>query len=173
MDFSQACQKWSKDDDHLRLITQTVGPLPKEVIEEGTTARKFYSGEKLKKLNEGDIQTTSIVKQLVLRKTWLQFSDVQAFSRWLELLLNPDPRARTTAYQSAKHSFLEHGREKRKVENIERSLYKPEGRRSKPSHYLSDSSLSQDITTFDFHDSLSSLQLPSLAAESSKNPSDG
>ena len=118
-DFSQACQKWSKDDDHLRLITQTVGPLPKEVIEEGTTARKFYSGEKLKKLNEGDIQTTSIVKQLVLRKTWLQFSDVQAFSRWLELLLNPDPRARTTAYQSAKHSFLEHGREKRKVENIE------------------------------------------------------
>ena len=103
----------------MRLITQTVGPLPKEVIEEGTTARKFYSGEKLKKLNEGDIQPTSIVKQLVLRKTWLQFSDVQAFSRWLELLLNPDPRARTTAYQSAKHSFLVHEREKRKVENIE------------------------------------------------------
>ena len=61
----------------------------------------------------------------------------------------------------------------RKVENIDRGPYKPEGRRSKPSHYLSDSSLSQDITTFDFHDSLSSLQLPSLAAESSKNPSDG
>ena len=116
---TQACQKWSKDDDHLRLITQTVGPLPKEVIEEGTKARKFYSGEKLKKVNEGDIQTTSIIKQLVLRKTWFQLSDVQAFSSWLELLLAPDPRARATAYQSAKHSFLQQGREKRKKEDVE------------------------------------------------------
>ena len=60
---TQACQKWSKDDDHLRLITQTVGPLPKEVIEEGTKARQFYSGENLKRVNQGDIQTTSIIKQ--------------------------------------------------------------------------------------------------------------
>ena len=115
----QACQKWSKDDDHLRLITQTVGPLPKEVIEEGTKARKFYSGEKLKRVNQGDIQTTSIIKQLVLRKTWFQFSDVQAFSSWLELLLNPDPRARATAYQSAKHSFLQQETEKSEEEDVE------------------------------------------------------
>ena len=115
----QACQKWSKDDDHLRLITQTVGPLPKEVIEEGTKARKFYSGENLKRVNQGDIQTTSIIKQLVLRKTWFQFSDVQAFSSWLELLLNPDPRARATAYQSAKHSFLQQEREKSEEEDVE------------------------------------------------------
>ena len=115
----QACQKWSKDDDHLRLITQTVGPLSKEVIEEGTKARKFYSGENLKRVNQGEIQTTSIIKQLVLRKSWFQFSDVQAFSSWLELLLAPDPRARATAYQSAKHSFLQQGREKRKKEDVE------------------------------------------------------
>ena len=115
----QACQKWSKDDDHLRLITQTVGPLPKEVIEEGTKARQFYSGENLKRVNQGDIQTTSIIKQLVLRKTWFQFSDVQAFSSWLELLLNPDPRARATAYQSAKHSFLQQETEKSEEEDVE------------------------------------------------------
>ena len=116
---TQACQKWSKDDDHLRLITQTVGPLPKEVIEEGTKSKKFYSGEKLKRVNEGDIQTTSMIKQLVLRKTWFQFSDVQAFSSWLELLLNPDPRARATAYQSAKHSFLQQETEKSEEEDVE------------------------------------------------------
>ena len=116
---TQACQKWSKDDDHLRLITQTVGPLPKEVIEEGTKARQFYSGENLKRVNQGDIQTTSIIKQLVLRKTWFQFSDVQAFSSWLELLLNPDPRARATAYQSAKHSFLQQETEKSEEEDVE------------------------------------------------------
>ena len=108
---------YSKEDDHLRLITQTVGPLPKEVIEEGTEARKFYRGEKLKKVDEGNFQTTSIVKQLVLRKMWSKLADVRAFSRWLQLLLNPDPRARATAYQSAKHDFLEQGREARKEKN--------------------------------------------------------
>ena len=117
---TQACQKWSKDDDHLRLITQTVGPLPKEVIEKGTNARKFYRGEKLKKVDEGDFQTTTIVKQLVLQKMWFQFNDVQSFSRWFQLLLNPDPRARATAYQSAKHSFLEQGLEENKEEDVEK-----------------------------------------------------
>ena len=119
MIITQACQKWSKDEDHLRLITETVGPLPKEVIEEGTKARKFYSGEKLKKVEEGDIQATSIFKQLLLKKTWFQFRDLKAFSHWLELLLSPDPRARATAYQSAKHSFLGLRRGKKKDEDVE------------------------------------------------------
>ena len=119
MIITQACHKWSKDEDHLRLITETVGPLPKEVIEEGTKARKFYSGEKLKKVEEGDIQATSIFKQLLLKKTWFQFRDLKAFSHWLELLLSPDPRARATAYQSAKHSFLGLRRGKKKDEDVE------------------------------------------------------
>ena len=89
------------------------------MIEEGTKARKFYSGEKLKKVEEGDIQATSIFKQLLLKKTWFQFRDLKAFSHWLELLLSPDPRARATAYQSAKHSFLGLRRGKKKDEDVE------------------------------------------------------
>ena len=116
---TQACQKWSKDDDHLRLITQTVGPLPKEVIVDGTKARMFYNGEKLKKVDEEDIQVTSIMKQLMLKKkTWFQFSDLRDFSCWLQILLAPDPRARATAYQGVKHSFLKQGREHRKEGNV-------------------------------------------------------
>jgi len=113
-------QKWGKDEDHLRLVTQTVGHLPKEVIEAGTKARKFYSGERLKKVVEDNVQATSIVKQLLLRKTWFQFSDLQDFSSWLQLLLAPDPKARATAYQSAKHSFLEPGRGKKTEEDVDR-----------------------------------------------------
>ena len=60
----QACHKWGKDEDHLRLITQTVGPLPQEVIKEGTKARKFYRGEKLKKVGEGDIHACQAKNQL-------------------------------------------------------------------------------------------------------------
>ena len=122
MIITQACHKWSKDEDHLRLTTETVGPLPKEVIEEGTKARKFYSGEKLKKVDEGDIHATSIFKQLLLKKTWFQFHVLKAFSRWLELLLSPDPRVRATAYQSAKHSFLDQGKRKKKDEDLEKKF---------------------------------------------------
>ena len=103
---SQGSLKWSRDEDHLRLITQTVGPLPMKVIEEGINGNKFYSGEKLKNVEERDINGSSIVKQLQMRKMQCQFVDLQAFSSWLHLLLAPDPRARATAYQSAKHGFL-------------------------------------------------------------------
>ena len=115
----QACQKWSKDEDHLRLIIQTVGPLPREVIEEGMMGKKFFDGKKLKKVDEEDIKVSSIGHQVLLRKTWFQFSELQSFSSWLQPLLAPDPKARASAYQSANHSFLEEGKGKRADESVE------------------------------------------------------
>ena len=45
--------------------------------------------------------------------------------------------------------------------------------RSRDDHYLSDSSLSQDVTTFDFHDSFSSVQLASQAQEKGRETLNG
>ena len=65
-----------------------------KVIEEGINGNKFYSGEKLKKVEERDIKGSSIVKQLQMQ---CQFVDLQAFSSWLHLLLAPPPLHLTLA----------------------------------------------------------------------------
>lgn len=46
-------------------------------------------------------------------------------------------------------------------------------RRLSGGHYLSDSSVSQDVTTFDFHDSLATLQLSSQSIESENKSLNG
>ena len=51
---------WNKDEDHLLLITELLGELPRSIIKAGRMGPRFYEGRRLKNVDRGIIKAYSL-----------------------------------------------------------------------------------------------------------------
>ena len=114
-------ESWSRDEDHIALITELVGSLPKKCIMHGTYSKgqRFKSCKKCKINNffldffkkDGTLRRISKLKPwplknvLVEKYEWDEMA-AEGFSQFLLPMLHPDPARRATAAQCLKHPWI-------------------------------------------------------------------
>lgn len=93
----------TRDEDHIARMMELLGPIPKEVIENGLRKRKFFDsqGRFLKR----QFQDYDIYSLLVNNH---EFPEPVAniFANFLESLLDYNPETRPTALECLKHNFI-------------------------------------------------------------------
>ena len=52
--------EWNKEEDHLLLITELVGELPRSVIMAGSSGSRYYEGRRLKNVDQGVLKAVSL-----------------------------------------------------------------------------------------------------------------
>ena len=100
----QPGKKYTREDDHLALIMETLGAFPHEFISRGSRSTKFFSSKgdliRIKKLKQRSIQ------QNLSEKYGLTDQAAKDFTDFLLPMLEIAPEKRATAQQMLKHPFL-------------------------------------------------------------------
>ena len=55
-------KEWNQDEDHLLLITELVGELPRSIIKAGFLGSKYYEGRRLKNVDQGVLKPVSLIQ---------------------------------------------------------------------------------------------------------------
>ena len=119
-DASDPSEHFSKDEDHLALITELLGPLPASLLKMGNWERFYKSTKKtggFKHIPASQLDHKSLSKVLEADCGWTS-SKARDFSSWLLPMLALDPEDRITALDSSLHPFIQlhqGGQERRKV----------------------------------------------------------
>lgn len=97
-------ESWSRDEDHIALITELIGTLPKRVIMNGTYSKDFFK-------RDGTLRRISKLKPWPLKDVLIEkyeWSDEEAesFASFLLPMLLADPARRATAAQSLLNPWL-------------------------------------------------------------------
>lgn len=86
----------SLDVDHLTLIWEVLGGIPKYITMTGSKTEKFFHNGKLKHIEEKDLRIWKIEDVLVDKYKWKRV-DAIPFASFIEYLIEPDPSLRYTA----------------------------------------------------------------------------
>ena len=119
-DASDPAEYFSKDEDHLALITELLGPLPASLLKRGNWERFYKSTKKtggFKHIPASQLDHKPLSKVLEADCGWTS-SNARDFSSWLLPMLALDPEDRITALDSSLHPFIQlqqGGQERRKV----------------------------------------------------------
>lgn len=113
-------ESWSRDEDHIALITELVGSLPKKCIMHGTYSKgnyrftycpfqPFYFADFFKK--DGTLRRISKLKPWPLKNVLVEKYEweeeaAEGFSQFLLPMLHPDPAKRATAAQCLAHPWI-------------------------------------------------------------------
>lgn len=95
---------WSRDEDHIALITELVGNLPKRIVLGGKYSKEFFK-------KDGTLRRISRLKPWPLKDVltekyeWGQ-TEADEFASFLLPMLKPDCSRRATAAQCLAHSWL-------------------------------------------------------------------
>lgn len=97
-------ESWSRDEDHIALITELVGSLPKKCIMHGTYSKDFFKKDgTLRRISK--LKPWPLKNVLVEKYEWDEMT-AEGFSQFLLPMLHPDPARRATAAQCLKHPWL-------------------------------------------------------------------
>lgn len=97
-------ESWSRDEDHIALITELVGSLPKKCIMHGTYSKDFFKKDgTLRRISK--LKPWPLKNVLVEKYEWDEMA-AEGFSQFLLPMLHPDPARRATAAQCLKHPWI-------------------------------------------------------------------
>lgn len=91
--------------DHLCLIWETLGGIPRYITETGSEAKKYFVNGHLKNVREDNLRIWKIEDVLVEKYKWKRL-DAIPFAGFLESLVEPDPALRATASQALTNEWL-------------------------------------------------------------------
>eukprot|EP00914_Ancora_sagittata_P001615 GHVO01003998.1.p1 GENE.GHVO01003998.1~~GHVO01003998.1.p1 ORF type:complete len:968 (+),score=198.28 GHVO01003998.1:2-2905(+) len=95
---------YSRDDDHIALITELLGNFPDTLRSKGKNSHQFFSSSgKLKHINELRYWP---VHEVLMQKYHLSEKDSREFGDFLLPMLQVDPRKRASARDMLKHPWL-------------------------------------------------------------------
>jgi len=97
-------ESWSRDEDHIALITELIGTLPKRVIMNGTYSKDIFK-------RDGTLRRISKLKPWPLKDVLMEKYewdevDAQSFASFLLPMLRADPAKRATAAQCLTDPWL-------------------------------------------------------------------
>lgn len=95
---------WSRDEDHIALITELIGSLPRKFVLSGKYSREFFK-------RDGSLRRISRLKPWPLKdvlseKYEWSAEDADEFSQFILPMLKADPAKRATAAQCLEHPWL-------------------------------------------------------------------
>lgn len=97
-------ETYSRDEDHLALIIELLGPLPRYLIDSGRYGAQFFDSDG-QLLNIHDLNTWGLIN--VLQKRYkLPSSEAENLADFLLPMLALDPKKRATAQQMLRHPWL-------------------------------------------------------------------
>jgi serine/threonine protein kinase len=96
--------KWTRDEDHIALIIELLGPFPKSVYTCGKLADRYFN--KIGQLiNIHDLKPWRLENVLV-EKYGFSFNESSDISSFLLPMLEIDPEHRITAFDCLKHKWI-------------------------------------------------------------------
>ncbi|XP_076261855.1 serine/threonine-protein kinase SRPK-like [Rhynchophorus ferrugineus] len=95
----------SANIDHLCLIWETLGGIPRYITETGSESKKFFHNGHLKDVPLDNLRIWKIEDVLVEKYKWKRL-DAIPFAGFLESLVEPDPALRATASQALTNEWL-------------------------------------------------------------------
>ena len=108
-DASAPNEFFSKDEDHLALISELLGPLPTNLLRRGHW-RKYYKSttktDSFRHIKAADLDYKSLNNMLVKEYEW-EASTADEFSSWLLPMLALLPEDRVTALEISCHPFIQ------------------------------------------------------------------
>ena len=108
-DASDPGEFFTKEEDHLALITELLGPLPKGLLKRGHWRRYYKSITKadgFRNIPAASLDYKSLNKMLVKNYAW-KASTADKFSSWLLPMLALYPEDRITALDCTRHPFIQ------------------------------------------------------------------
>ncbi|XP_019872741.1 SRSF protein kinase 3 isoform X2 [Aethina tumida] len=91
--------------DHLSLIWEVLGGIPRYITETGTEAKVYFVEGKLKHVPEDELKIWKIEDVLVEKYKWKRV-DAIPFASFIECLIEPDPALRLTADIAMQNEWL-------------------------------------------------------------------
>ncbi|KAH1023545.1 hypothetical protein HUJ04_012729 [Dendroctonus ponderosae] len=95
----------SANIDHLCLIWETLGGIPKYITETGTEFKKYFANGHLKDVPADNLRIWKIEDVLVEKYKWKRL-DAIPFASFLSSLVEPDPALRATSSQALNNEWL-------------------------------------------------------------------
>ena len=106
-DASAPEELFTKEEDHLALITELIGPLPAGLLKRGHWRKYFESTSNTDSFKHiSDLEYKSLNKMLVKDYRW-KADTAEEFSSWLLPMLKPFPEDRVTALESSYDPFIQ------------------------------------------------------------------
>lgn len=93
------------DETHIATIIETCGPIPKELIKLGDFAPNFFTPNGQLR-NITGLQPRCLAAVLMNKYNWSS-NDARQFAAFLQPMLHPDPRKRSSALNATMHAWLE------------------------------------------------------------------
>ena len=102
--YPNADDDYSKDEDHLALIIELLGEIPKDVVASGKISHKYFSEtEGLRNIKK--LKPWSLCNVLVEKYLWGPL-EARDFAEFLNSMLAFDPKERATAAECLLHPWL-------------------------------------------------------------------
>jgi len=99
--------QWSRDEDHLALISELIGPLPDLIVRQGRQSSAFFERVSGHLMRIPDLKYWGLADVLTKRYAKvLSEASAENFSDFLLPMLVPDPAHRANAYMSLRHPWL-------------------------------------------------------------------
>ncbi|XP_060516217.1 SRSF protein kinase 3-like, partial [Cylas formicarius] len=96
---------FSANLDHLCLIWETLGGIPRYITETGTESKTYFVNGRLKEIPEENLRIWKIEDVLVEKYKWKRLEAIP-FAGLLETLVEPDPALRATASEALTNEWL-------------------------------------------------------------------
>jgi serine/threonine-protein kinase SRPK3 len=97
-------RRFSRDEDHLALITELLGPMPKKLTCEGSKSQEYFN-RKSQFRNIKSLEYWSL-ENVLTEKYEMSAEEAQLLSSFLTPMLNYDTQSRATAAQCLRHPWL-------------------------------------------------------------------